>query len=49
MKKKLNEILASETHRKIAQIEKDTERDFFMDALEAKNYGIIDKVLEDKS
>ena len=46
MKKKLNEILASETHRKITQVEKDTERDFFMDASEAKNYGIIDKVLE---
>lgn len=47
-KKLLNEILAKETKRKISQIEKDTERDFFMSSTEAKNYGIIDKVLEGK-
>lgn len=45
-KKLLNEILAKETKKKISQIEKDTERDFFMSATEAKNYGIIDKVIE---
>jgi len=45
MKKRLNEILASETGRKISLLEKDTERDFFMNSNEAKNYGIIDKVL----
>ena len=47
-KKLLNEILAKETKKKITQIEKDTERDFFMSSTEAKNYGIIDKVLEEK-
>jgi len=47
-KKRLNEILAKETRRKITQVEKETERDFFMDSGEAKNYGIIDKVLDDR-
>ncbi len=47
-KKLLNEILSKETKKKITQIEKDTERDFFMSSTEAKNYGIIDKVLEEK-
>jgi ATP-dependent Clp protease protease subunit len=49
MKKRLNEILSAETKKKLSQVEKDTERDFFMDASEAKSYGIIDKVLEDRS
>lgn len=48
MKQRLNEILAKETGRKISQIERDTERDFFMNSAEAKNYGIIDKVLEER-
>lgn len=48
MKKRLNEILAKETGRKISQVEKDTERDFFMTSSEAKNYGIIDKILEER-
>ncbi|EPA2435927.1 ATP-dependent Clp endopeptidase proteolytic subunit ClpP [Campylobacter upsaliensis] len=42
----LNEILAQNTNQKIAKIAKDTERDFFMSAVEAKEYGLIDKVLE---
>ncbi|ENM4761246.1 ATP-dependent Clp endopeptidase proteolytic subunit ClpP [Campylobacter upsaliensis] len=42
----LNEILAKNTGQKVAKISKDTERDFFMSALEAKEYGLIDKVLE---
>lgn len=49
MKKRLNEILAKDTGRKLSLVENDTERDFFMTALEAKNYGIIDKVLEESS
>lgn len=48
MKKRLNEILAGETSRKLSQVEKDTERDFFMDSTEAKSYGIIDKILEER-
>ncbi|BEK37731.1 ATP-dependent Clp endopeptidase proteolytic subunit ClpP [Campylobacter coli] len=42
----LNDILAKNTKQKVAKIAKDTERDFFMSAQEAKEYGLIDKVLE---
>ncbi|MFK5949445.1 MAG: ATP-dependent Clp protease proteolytic subunit, partial [Methylococcales bacterium] len=45
MRKDLNQILAKHTGQKINKIQKDTERDFFMSAVEAKKYGIIDKVL----
>lgn len=46
LKKRLNEILAKETHQPISQVEKDTDRDFFMTSAEAKKYGIIDEVIE---
>jgi ATP-dependent Clp protease, protease subunit len=46
MKKELNEILAKNTGQKISVIEKDTDRDNFMSAEEAKKYGMIDEVLE---
>ena len=49
IKKTLNEILAKNTNQSIKKIEKDTDRDFFMSAAEAKEYGIIDKVLEKSS
>jgi ATP-dependent Clp protease protease subunit len=42
---RLNEIFAKNTGQKIAQVEKDMERDFYMDAAEAKKYGIIDDVI----
>ena len=42
----LNDILAKNTKQKVAKIAKDTERDFFMSAQEAKEYGLIDMVLE---
>lgn len=48
IKRILNEIMASHTGQKIDRIEKDVERDFFMSPEEAKNYGIVDKVLEKK-
>jgi len=41
----LNRILAAHTGQKIKKIQNDTERDYFMSAEEARNYGIIDKVL----
>ena len=44
-KKKLNEILAQNTGKPVEEIEKDTERDNFMSAEEAKAYGLIDKVI----
>jgi len=41
----LNKLLAKNTGKTLAQIEKDVERDFFMDAEEAKKYGIIDDIV----
>jgi ATP-dependent Clp protease protease subunit len=41
----LNKILAKNTGQSISKIEKDVDRDFFMDADEAKKYGIIDHVV----
>ncbi len=43
---RLNKILAKHTGQKLAKIEKDTERDYFMDGSEAKSYGIVDKVIQ---
>ena len=43
---RLNKILAKHTGQKLAKIEKDTERDYFMDGDEAKAYGIVDKVIQ---
>ena len=48
MKKKLNEILAFHTGKEVDQLEKDTERDNFMNGEEAKNYGLIDKVISER-
>jgi ATP-dependent Clp protease protease subunit len=45
IKDKLNRILAAHTGQTIAKIEKDTDRDRFMDAEEAKKYKIIDKII----
>ena len=41
----LNELLASQTGQSIEVIEKDTDRDFFMSATEAKKYGLVDEVI----
>jgi len=46
MKKELNEILAKNTGQTIKKITADTERDFFMSAAEAKEYGLIDSVVD---
>lgn len=46
IKKAINEILAKHTGKTIATIEKDTDRDFYMTAIEAKKYGIIDEVIK---
>lgn len=48
MKKELNEILAKNTGQTLRKITADTERDNFMSAKEAVEYGLIDKVLEKK-
>ncbi|CDF59446.1 ATP-dependent Clp endopeptidase proteolytic subunit ClpP [Thermobrachium celere] len=49
IKKRLNEILSERTGQPIDKIERDTERDYFMTAEEAKAYGIIDDVITKKS
>ena len=41
----LNKLLAKNSGKSLAQIEKDVERDFFMDAEEAKKYGIVDEIV----
>ena len=48
LKNKLNNILAKNTEQTLEKIELDTERDYFLSAKEAKNYGIIDKIIENK-
>ena len=46
MRRTLNEILAQQTGKPVEQIERDTERDNFLSALEAKEYGLIDEVID---
>jgi len=45
-KNRLNELIAYHTGQPMERIEIDTERDFYMSAEEAKNYGLIDSVVE---
>jgi len=45
-KKRLNQFLAEHTGQPFERIEMDTERDFFMSAAEARDYGLIDQVIE---
>jgi ATP-dependent Clp protease protease subunit len=46
LRERLNEILARHTGRPIEQIARDTDRDYFLSAVQAKEYGLIDGVLE---
>ena len=48
IKEKLNRILAKHTNQPLSRITKDTDRDFYLSAQEAKEYGIIDKVITKK-
>lgn len=48
IKQKLNQILAKHTGQPLSKIEKDTDRDFYLSAEEAKEYGIIDEVIKPK-
>jgi ATP-dependent Clp protease protease subunit len=45
LREKLNKMLSKNTGQPLSKVEKDVERDFFMDSDEAKKYGIIDKIL----
>jgi ATP-dependent Clp protease, protease subunit len=47
IKHKLNEILAQRSNQPIEKIEKDTDRDYYLSAAEAKEYGLIDRVIEE--
>jgi ATP-dependent Clp protease protease subunit len=49
LRKSLNEILSVHTNQPIEKIEEDTERDFFMTADEARDYGLVDEVLTHSS
>ena len=48
-KDELNEILAKHTSKPLPEIEKDTDRNYFMSAKEAKDYGIVDEVIDKRS
>ena len=45
LKNKLNQILSEKTNKKLSEIEKDTDRDYYMNSQEALEYGIIDKII----
>lgn len=45
IRQRLNEILVKHTSQPLTQVEKDTDRDYFMSAEEAKKYGIVDKII----
>ena len=49
VKRKVNELLVKHTEQSMDKIEKDTDRNFFMSAEEAKDYGLIDDVFEKKT
>ena len=49
LKNRLNEIMAKHTGQPIETVEKDTDRDNFLSAEEAQKYGIIDRILENRS
>ncbi|MBA7627433.1 ATP-dependent Clp protease proteolytic subunit [subsurface metagenome] len=49
IKERLNKILAKHTGQSLEKISKDTDRDFYLTAEEAKEYGIIDKVIKAKA
>ncbi|EAZ91550.1 ATP-dependent Clp protease proteolytic subunit [Crocosphaera chwakensis] len=49
IRSQLNQLLANQCGQTLEKIEKDTDRDYFMSAEEAKEYGLIDKVIEERS
>jgi ATP-dependent Clp protease, protease subunit len=48
IKNKLNQIISSHSGQPLDKVEKDTDRDFYLTAEEAKDYGLIDQVIESK-
>lgn len=49
LKKRLNDIIAKHTGKTVKQVERDADRDYYMTAEEACEYGLVDKVMENKS
>ena len=49
LKKELYDIISHHSGQKYAKVEKDSERDYWMTAQEAKEYGMLDEVLERKT
>jgi ATP-dependent Clp protease protease subunit len=49
IRQQLNQIYADRTGQPLQKIEKDMDRDFFMSAAEAKEYGLIDRVIEERA
>jgi len=49
LKKKLNKLLANMTNQSLKKIERDTERDNYMDSRDALKYGIIDKIIKEQN
>jgi ATP-dependent Clp protease, protease subunit len=49
VKQRLNEALADHTNQPLSKIQEDTDRDFYMSAEEAKQYGLIDQVIDRKT
>ena len=48
VKERINNILAKHTGQKLEKLERDTDRDFWMDAEESKKYGIVDEIIKRK-
>ena len=46
LKDKLNRLLAKNTGQSVAQVEKDSDRDYYMSAEEAKSYGLVDAIIK---
>ena len=46
VEKQVNEIMAHHTKKSLSQIEKDTDRDYFLSASEAVEYGVVDKIIK---
>lgn len=49
VKKELNEILAKHAGKTVKEVERDSDRDFFMSSLQAKEYGLIDVIFEKRT
>mgnify|MGYP001619318642 FL=1 len=49
IREKVNKVFSKHTGQPLSKIERDTDRDFYMDALDAKTYGIVDHIIKSKN